>query len=455
MERMRMLHCVFLIFRYIDHNEITTIRRTTFENLGNMELLSLRNNKIDNIEENAFHNLVNLKELNIEAIEITNIHTSMFSTLKNLESIHFKRYSYCHYVGSETRCRPLSDGISSNNQLLYKPLFRYTNWLICFSTCSGNILVLFGRFLFRDENKVLSLIIKNLAVSDFLMGIYLLLIGIQDMRYRNIYFLEAQNWISSWGCTVVGMFAMVSSEVSVLLLVFMSVDRFFLIAVPFGRYSSVTMRETTFVLLFIWGFGILLAIFPALEYMSTTRFYGVNGLCFPFHIDDPYGIGWEYSAIIFFAINGTGLFIIAFVYAAMFISIYRTRNATTLQTKDYEFAIRFFFIVLTDVTCWLPIITVKAAAMMGAQISADLYGWLVVFILPINSALNPILYTFTTPKYRTQIIKTFPSLIKEAANFTKNNGNTFLSLNAKDLKLKCDNGEKLQENNVKLVVNKF
>lgn len=28
-----------------------------------------------------------------------------------------------------------------------------------------------------------------------------------------------------------------------------------------------------------------------------------------------------------------------------------------------------------------------------------MYGWLVVFVLPLNSALNPILYTFTTPKY--------------------------------------------------------
>lgn len=36
-------------------------------------------------------------------------------------------------------------------------------------------------------------------------------------------------------------------------------------------------------------------------------------------------------------------------------------------------------------------------------ILADMYAWLVIFVLPLNSAVNPLLYTFTTPKYRNQI----------------------------------------------------
>lgn len=35
---------------------------------------------------------------------------------------------------------------------------------------------------------------------------------------------------------------------------------------------------------------------------------------------------------------------------------------------------------------------------------ADIYAFLVVFVLPLNSAVNPILYTFTTSKYRNQIL---------------------------------------------------
>jgi hypothetical protein len=53
------------------------------------------------------------------------------------------------------------------------------------------------------------------TVSDLLMGIYLLVIGTQDSQFRDIYHKEAHNWMSSWRCTIIGMLAMTSSEVSV------------------------------------------------------------------------------------------------------------------------------------------------------------------------------------------------------------------------------------------------
>lgn len=75
---------------------------------------------------------------------------------------------------------------------------------------------------------------------------------------------------------------------------------------------------------------------------------------------------------------------------------------------------RFFFIVLTDVCCWSPIIVLKFLVFYDMEISSDVYLWLIIFVLPLNSALNPFLYTFTTPKYRDQIFAAFvkPNLKK-------------------------------------------
>ena len=36
------------------------------------------------------------------------------------------------------------------------------------------------------------------------------------------------------------------------------------------------------------------------------------------------------------------------------------------------------------------------AALNGTVISGDVYAWVIVFVLPINSAINPILYTFSS-----------------------------------------------------------
>jgi relaxin family peptide receptor 2 len=70
------------------------------------------------------------------------------------------------------------------------------------------------------------------------------------------------------------------------------------------------------------------------------------------------------------------------------------------------FGLRFFFIVLTDSTCWGPIIVLKILAFMDVDLPGDTLAWLIVFVLPFNSAVNPLLYTFSTPKYRDQIYTT-------------------------------------------------
>ena len=36
------------------------------------------------------------------------------------------------------------------------------------------------------------------------------------------------------------------------------------------------------------------------------------------------------------------------------------------------------------------------AALNGTVISGDVYAWVIVFVLPVNSALNPILYTISS-----------------------------------------------------------
>lgn len=137
----------------------------------------------------------------------------------------------------------------------------------------------------------------------------------------------------------------------------------------------------------------------------------------------------------------------------MFASIWRTRHNTPHSVGDSEFAFRFFLIVLTDAACWAPIIGLKILAFMKYPVAreyhwfsriniiffeilldrkrsrwktiflsqnfeylarfwlnfffvfpvADLHAWVVVFILPVNSAINPLLYTFTTPKFRERL----------------------------------------------------
>ncbi|XP_021942766.1 relaxin receptor 1 isoform X2 [Zootermopsis nevadensis] len=398
----RNLHCLEELD--IANNQIQTLAPTVFHNLTAIMKLSLTDNPLRSIPTELFSTAKHLKSLQLGNIVIDNIAIEMFSHLTALEFVYFDKFYYCTYAPAVRICRPNTDGVSSLKHLLVKPILRATVWMVAAVTCVGNGMVLWGRFSSRDENKVHSLVIRNLAVSDLLMGIYLLVIGTQDSQFRGIYHKEAHNWMTSWRCTIIGMVAMTSSEVSVLILVFLSMERFLLIAVPLGGHQNMSMKTTCLSLSVIWTAGLSFASIPVLYWKNSTRFYGTNGMCFPLHIDDPFFMGWQYSAFIFLGVNFSGLVLIAILYTWMFVSIYRTRQATPISSVgDFEFVIRFFFIVLTDAGCWAPIIVLKLIALNRVHIPADLYAWVVLFILPVNSAVNPLLYTFTTSKYRVQL----------------------------------------------------
>lgn len=209
-----------------------------------------------------------------------------------------------------------------------------------FITIVGNLLVFWGRYKFRDESRSVSLVIRNLALSDGLMGVYLGIIGVKDFLSRDEFGSSSYDWNSGWICTLMGVLSMVSAEVSLLILAFMSIERFFLISDPFG-HNRLNTKNVCMSLYVIWLVGISIAVFP-MVFFQSTMFYGVynGGTCFPFFIMEKYGTGWEYSAFVFIGLNSILLMIIALLYTALLVSIWKTRRATTLNILDCEFAIR-------------------------------------------------------------------------------------------------------------------
>ncbi|XP_061389196.1 relaxin receptor 2 [Musca vetustissima] len=384
-------------------NPLLHLSPETFVQNNYLDALSLAYTPLK-IDETILHAL-NLSYLNLNGIKFERIDFETIQNMLNLKYIIYDRFYYCSMTPNIRQCKANIDGVSSFKDLLSKPVLRYSAWIMAVITITGNIMVLWGRFIYRDENKAVTMVIRNLALADILMGFYLLIIGMQDHRYRNVYHRVALDWISSWHCAAVGALAVSSSEVSMLILAFMSLERFLLIADPFRGHHHISVKNIFFALLSIWVMGVGIAVAPLILWHSSTKFYGTySGTCFPLHIQEPYPLGWQYSAFMFLGVNLFLLIMIGFLYTALLVSIWRTRKATPLSLLDCEFAVRFFFIVLTDALCWAPIIIAKIWVFFNYNISDDIYAWLVVFILPLNSAVNPLLYTFTTPKYRNQVL---------------------------------------------------
>uniref|UniRef100_A0A8C6WU10 Relaxin family peptide receptor 1 n=1 Tax=Neogobius melanostomus TaxID=47308 RepID=A0A8C6WU10_9GOBI len=401
--------CHMLTVLDLSSNKLLSIPPNLFILLGDLLQLNISYNPILELKYNHFDKLHKLKSLSIEGIEIDNIQRRMFEPLKYLTHIYFKKFQYCGYAPHVRSCKPNTDGISSFEDLLANIVLRVFVWVVSATTCFGNIFVICMRSYIRSENKLHAMCIISLCCADGLMGIYLFMIGAYDLKFRGEYNRHAQAWMDSSQCQFIGSLAMLSTEVSVLLLTYLTLEKYICIVYPF-HYLTPGWRRTVTILLGIWVFGFVIAFLPLVCKGLFRNFYGTNGVCFPLHAEQPETL-WAhvYSIVIFLGLNLVAFLIIVLSYASMFYNIQRTGTQTTMYSnhikKEVTIAKRFFSIVITDSLCWIPIFILKILSLLHVDIPGTICSWVVIFILPINSALNPILYTLTTRPFKETILQ--------------------------------------------------
>ncbi|KAM4620399.1 relaxin receptor 2a [Polymixia lowei] len=392
----------------LSSNRIRELPMNTFKSLSKSLLkLNISHNPLLRIHPDHFSHLTHLQSLALEGIEIQDIQTKMFLPMGNLSHIYFKKFQYCSYAPHVRSCKPNTDGISSFEDLLANMVLRVSVWVMAFITCFGNLFVIGMRSLIRAENNLHAACIKVLCCADCLMGVYLFFVGVFDVKFRGQYNRNALLWMESVECRTIGFLAMLSSEVSVLLLTYLTLEKFLVIVFPFSNLRPGKLQIMV-VLASIWLLGFIIAAVPLMNEDLFGNYYGHNGVCFPLHSDrqeKPTAKG--YSIGIFLGLNLVAFLVIVFSYSSMFFSIYKTGiNATDLRSRlhrDVAVANRFFFIVFSDALCWIPIFLVKVLSLLEFEIPGTISSWVVIFILPINSALNPILYTLTTSFFREQV----------------------------------------------------
>lgn len=371
--------------------------------------MNLHGNGINSIEMGVFEDVRNLTSLYLGKNAFRRLPKDLLQPLDKLQYIYFDRFEMCLTASHVRVCEPKGDGISSQEHLLDNPVLRTSVWIMGAVGCSGNIIVLLGRLIAPTNNVVHSLYIRNLALSDLLMGIYLFTIASADHHYRGEYIQHEYDWRHSTLCNICGFLSTLSCESSVLILSLVTWDRFISVTQPLARKQP-SAKAALVTLVFLWIVAVIVAAAPLSTIADNyfgDEFYGSNGVCLSLHIHDPYDKGWEYSAAMFVFVNTIALVFICYAYCRMIREIRASTIAcrSTRQSQDRDkVAQRFGVIILTDCLCWVPVICVKLAALSGLPISEALYAWLAILVLPINSALNPILYTLTTTVFIKQVL---------------------------------------------------
>ncbi|PIK59092.1 putative G-protein coupled receptor [Apostichopus japonicus] len=360
--------------------------------------------KIRRIQESTFEGLQSLRTLNLSNNLINTIEFNGFSKLNRVTTLYSENFLFCCIKRDLQVCSPKPDQFSSCDDVIRSIPLRIIMWILGLSSFLGNIAVIIRRLKSREKNKIQACLIFNLAISDGFMGVYMLIIAIADVRFRDVYVYKASDWLNSFTCSLAGTLCVISSEVSVYIITIVSLDRFICVVFPFSRFK-LSLKATNILVTIGWLVGFFIAVIPTLRlpYFGDS-YYGRTSVCLSLPFDNIRSSGWIFSVIIFLALNLVCLVTIASCYIAIIVVSKRSSRAIRSNrklTSELKLASRTAMIVATDMFCWLPIVTLGVLGTSGAfKIPSVVYAWAAVFILPINSSVNPYLYTFSAIRNR-------------------------------------------------------
>lgn len=381
---------------------------TVFSSCPYLKVLNISGSKYQTIvvTNDGFKSTPNLQVLDMKGSRLQRFPNDLLRSLTSLRLVYTENYKLCCKSLLPARfnvdnCHTKEDLLASCEDLLRSNLYRVALWTLASTAVVGNAGSLAAR-LYRCKDGhfrgSFTVFVINLALADLFMGVYLTIVGVADHIYRGKYLLHDDQWKNSVACNIAGFLSLMSSEVSAFTICLITLDRFLVLRFPFStlhfnRCSALVACCS------VWLLGIILAATPLLPFTSHWDFYSQTGICIPlpFSAIDRFQ-GQQYSFGLIIVMN----FVLFLLIAVGQVLIYRTVQATSRaisrnrESQETIIARRLTTIVVSDFLCWFPIGLLGLLASTGTPIPGEVSVAVVIFVLPLNSALNPFLYTFNS-----------------------------------------------------------
>ncbi|XP_025083293.1 G-protein coupled receptor GRL101-like [Pomacea canaliculata] len=381
------------------------------ETFPNLQKLNLSDCGVETVAGEVFTNLIELRSLDLKGSTVNYFPPQTFTSLSKLESLYTDNYKVCCPASLPERfilkkCEAPSDEISSCDALLRSDTYRVFLSLFASLALMGNA----GSFIYRvfiskkTSNLGFDVFVTNLSIADFVMGVYLAIIGIADRVYLGNYLWNDLKWRNSFVCKLAGFLCLLSSEVSAFIILLVTLDRLLVIAFPFSVLhfckSSAWIASGI-----VWSLGVSIAVIPLLPPTAVWKFYSQNGICIPIPFIRNYFAGNDYSFGVMIILNSIFFLFIAAGQAFIFWSVRvnsMTNSDSSMKTKDLTIARRLMTVVVSDFCCKFPVALLGLLAARGTPVSSEVIVALVIFIVPLNSVLNPFLYTYNVMMERSR-----------------------------------------------------
>ena len=458
----KLTHLTYEVFKglktlstlFLEFNHLRSLEKNVFQDTVNLIYLELSGNQLQNIPNIIYLN--RLTFINLRQNKLTKISKVTFNDLPIQTEIIVSQTEICEcYVSNTSICTALDvrSPYLTCDRLLSDKALVVMMWLIGINAIGGNLFVLCWSKRKADKNKpgsrnpdksnVQSFLLNNLALSDLLMGIYMLLIASADIYFGDNFPMQAEAWRSGITCRIAGTLSILSSEASVFFITLISIDRLINIRCPFSQ-RKLGKTSSMVIVALLWIISLTLGVVPSSLAGRNYKFYDNSHVCIglPLNLiemfkksvsEDRVDVGGTefyyikytvesqsqgkvrgiyFATATFLGLNCVCYLIILFCYIEIIRVAFKSSKRAGIN-KEVKQQIRMTAkvaaIVLTDFVCWFPIILLGMLVQAKVlTLPPSVFAWCVTFVLPINSAINPYLYTIA------QLISNYRKATKSA-----------------------------------------
>ena len=441
----------FLNLRIIDlsWNEITTIAIHVFMNCTNLQVLVLRGNPLSSVTNTVsnrrhdslrmldlsqthigvvdsqllsltpgirflnisfcdlhsigpqgFQSLHEMKELDIRGNLIKHFPRDIFRDLSSLKLILSAHYRLCcsdvlPKQSPDIKCVARQNILSSCQNLFATDFYRLFYLSLSILAVLGNAVCCFSNLVIRRNICVFMI---SLHCANLCMGIHTTVIAAAQEKYFGQYSKYEQRWTSSVACKVAGFMWLLSNEVSVLTIFHFTVDLIIVLCSPlsvhrFNKISAVMACATT------WLVGILLASMPLFHWGQ----YGQTGMCTLMTHASPtfQAKSGLYQCIVVFNCLSCIAILVGQAKVKRSVPVHPIMVESSMKHVCASVGLKMK-IAVTDAVGWIVVTACIVLDIAGMAESERVNVFLSVIVLPLNSAVNPLLYLWHTVTYRQQ-----------------------------------------------------
>ena len=349
-------------FKHLDLSDlqIGSVQQNAFSSLK-LHVLDLSSSTIQSFDHYAFQGL-DVMIMYLNGTKVTWFSKDMFKGIINVGYQFSDAYKFCCIAPTylpEENCFPQKKLFSSCSDVIGNDVVRPLMWLIALIglLANGSSFVYHIRFDRAHFARGFPIFATNLSVSDFIMGVSILIIVSGDAALRGSIVFTEDTWRSGFLCQSVRVLSTLSCQSSLAFLGIIAFDRILVIKYPNGKVC-LSRRSALFIISTVWALTVVSALIPFLASGQTEP--SPTSVCLSTVLSTYSSEFYLLSVVLFMA-----SFLITFILVTygVIISQYDMTNLRRAlagkevsRTNDLKISRNLLLLELLNVIVWSPVV---------------------------------------------------------------------------------------------------